>query len=315
MKDKVRDDYERPIISLRISITNRCNVNCIYCHHDGMLDSSSEMTPDEIYEIYKKSDYDAEEVDAMYREFKQLAKKFTEERLQNQNRLVGIGWLDDASYEYLTARTPYDLFVATDYQSIDVSSLYNDFGPKWYLETSVDEEGNVSYFIPIDSNFLPPAANWSVPTYLAAMQKDTWLTITYGDGWTPVFPVTVSEDRNTIVINPLVYTTDEGEKLTMYPNMLANDPTYGTMLENPVVSEIVLTRGWEGSDKKQSSVLVSSGKSVNVQGNLPETVYKKMTKLVAPEQLEKMEVEVVGVEQFHENAKKFIENFYANQNN
>ena len=51
MKDKVKDDYERPIISLRISITNRCNVNCIYCHHDGMLDSSSEMTPDEIYEI------------------------------------------------------------------------------------------------------------------------------------------------------------------------------------------------------------------------------------------------------------------------
>ena len=40
-----------------------------------------------------------------------------------------------------------------------------------------------------------------------------------------------------------------------------------------------------------------------------------MTKLVAPEQLEKMEVEVVGVEQFHENAKKFIENYYANQNN
>ncbi len=51
MKDKVRDDYERPIISLRISITNRCNVDCIYCHHDGMLESSSEMTPDEIYEI------------------------------------------------------------------------------------------------------------------------------------------------------------------------------------------------------------------------------------------------------------------------
>ncbi len=51
MIDKVKDDYERPIISLRISITNRCNVNCIYCHHDGMLDSSSEMTPDEIYEI------------------------------------------------------------------------------------------------------------------------------------------------------------------------------------------------------------------------------------------------------------------------
>ena len=51
MNGKVKDDYERPIISLRISITNRCNVNCIYCHHDGMLESSSEMTTDEIYEI------------------------------------------------------------------------------------------------------------------------------------------------------------------------------------------------------------------------------------------------------------------------
>ena len=51
MEDKVRDNYNRPIISLRISITNRCNVDCIYCHHDGMLESSDEMTPDEIYQV------------------------------------------------------------------------------------------------------------------------------------------------------------------------------------------------------------------------------------------------------------------------
>ena len=51
MEDKVRDNYDRPIISLRISITNRCNVDCIYCHHDGMLESSDEMTPDEIYQV------------------------------------------------------------------------------------------------------------------------------------------------------------------------------------------------------------------------------------------------------------------------
>ncbi len=53
MENKVRDNYDRPILSLRISITNRCNVDCIYCHHDGMLSSSSEMTPDEIYEVCK----------------------------------------------------------------------------------------------------------------------------------------------------------------------------------------------------------------------------------------------------------------------
>ena len=47
----VKDTFERPIISLRITITNRCNENCIYCHHDGMISSKNEMTPDEIYKI------------------------------------------------------------------------------------------------------------------------------------------------------------------------------------------------------------------------------------------------------------------------
>ena len=47
----VKDKFERPIISLRITITNRCNENCIYCHHDGMVSSKDEMTPDEIYRI------------------------------------------------------------------------------------------------------------------------------------------------------------------------------------------------------------------------------------------------------------------------
>lgn len=51
--DKIKDEYERPILSFRISITNRCNVNCLYCHHDGMLPSHKEMTPDEIYQITK----------------------------------------------------------------------------------------------------------------------------------------------------------------------------------------------------------------------------------------------------------------------
>lgn len=49
----VKDRFERPIISLRITITNRCNENCIYCHHDGMVTSKDEMTPDELYKIAK----------------------------------------------------------------------------------------------------------------------------------------------------------------------------------------------------------------------------------------------------------------------
>ena len=34
-KETLIDDYGRKIRSLRFSITNRCNLNCIYCHHEG----------------------------------------------------------------------------------------------------------------------------------------------------------------------------------------------------------------------------------------------------------------------------------------
>ena len=53
LENVVRDKYERPILSLRITLTNRCNVNCLYCHHDGMVKSSEEMTADELYTICK----------------------------------------------------------------------------------------------------------------------------------------------------------------------------------------------------------------------------------------------------------------------
>ena len=53
LDDFVKDKFERPIISLRITLTNRCNVNCLYCHHDGMVKSKDEMTADELYTICK----------------------------------------------------------------------------------------------------------------------------------------------------------------------------------------------------------------------------------------------------------------------
>lgn len=45
------DKYQRPIISLRISITSRCNLKCLYCHHDGIMPQNNEMTPNEIFKI------------------------------------------------------------------------------------------------------------------------------------------------------------------------------------------------------------------------------------------------------------------------
>ena len=49
----IKDRFSRPIVSLRITLTNRCNVNCVYCHHDGMVSSKQEMNADELYTICK----------------------------------------------------------------------------------------------------------------------------------------------------------------------------------------------------------------------------------------------------------------------
>ena len=53
LEDFTLDKFDRPIVSLRITLTNRCNVNCLYCHHDGMVKSKDEMTSDELYTICK----------------------------------------------------------------------------------------------------------------------------------------------------------------------------------------------------------------------------------------------------------------------
>ena len=51
LKDVLTDPFGRTIKSLRISITNRCNLNCIYCHHEGNTDSQGEMSVETISNI------------------------------------------------------------------------------------------------------------------------------------------------------------------------------------------------------------------------------------------------------------------------
>ena len=47
------DPHGRPINSLRISLTQRCNFNCFFCHHEGEHDSGDELTVDEVVRIVK----------------------------------------------------------------------------------------------------------------------------------------------------------------------------------------------------------------------------------------------------------------------
>ena len=47
----MKDPYGREMTNLRISVTQRCNLKCAYCHREGESEPGAEMTPDEIGRI------------------------------------------------------------------------------------------------------------------------------------------------------------------------------------------------------------------------------------------------------------------------
>jgi len=47
------DDYKRPVINLRVSVTQKCDKHCPYCHREGETNPSTVMTVDEIVRIVR----------------------------------------------------------------------------------------------------------------------------------------------------------------------------------------------------------------------------------------------------------------------
>lgn len=47
------DPYNRRITGLRVSLTQRCNLNCKYCHHEGESRTSEEMATEEVLKIVR----------------------------------------------------------------------------------------------------------------------------------------------------------------------------------------------------------------------------------------------------------------------
>lgn len=49
----MKDPYNRETSGLRISVTPECNLNCFYCHNEGLPGSTSLMSPEEIGTIVR----------------------------------------------------------------------------------------------------------------------------------------------------------------------------------------------------------------------------------------------------------------------
>ena len=234
---------------------------------------------DSVYALYKGSSKD--DVDSMFEELVYLSDQFTEYRLEGQNRLLCNGFID---FDYhknpgrLTYMSPYDLFKATSYSSVDVPQLMYDFGPKWFLEILPD--GRV--IVPFNSTYLPPMHGWpGYPFYVCGLAGE--YAFLDANEETPGFPVEIADDYSKITIKPILA---GGEKCYMNAVGVSN----GSLeLVATVISEIVLTKGWTETRSASERTFAAASSKVNavtVDGapvaELPKArIYKSMTKLEA----------------------------------
>jgi GTP 3',8-cyclase len=49
----LKDPFDRPVSNIRISLTPKCNLTCIYCHREGEVKPTAELSKEEIAEILR----------------------------------------------------------------------------------------------------------------------------------------------------------------------------------------------------------------------------------------------------------------------
>ena len=298
MTATVIDGEERKAVSKNVEIL------------DEYTDFPSEVN-DEIFQVYHEhTKWTDDEIISYYEEFLHTAKIFNTKRLANQNKLMILGWLDggvDIAYQTMT---PYDLFVSETVSTVDVPSIFSDFGPKTFIEVS-EEDGKAKLTITADMYFGSPIMNWSDPFYMAgfADQQSNNTIFYYSDPVTGyyaaplVFDVVLSEDKNTLTIKAI-----ERDGVKYYPNVIGQDTSMGTLsylLNIPIVSEVVLTRGH--SAEAQTSARRSAAKSyVSPQAEALKIARKKMTRLDKPVNYKKIEVAPVTLDEARSNMSEYL---------
>lgn len=284
-----------------------------------------ETLSDDIYALYEENGVDKEQADAYFAEFKEQAEIYNN-KVRGQNRMLCTGWNFDASsypqYSNLRTATPWDLFTDNSgYNASDVSSIFYDFGAKWFLQ--VNKEGEV--FVPVNANRLSPLTRWTNGTdfHLAGANLDysyVYYSPLYEEDmddvskW-PNLPVEVSEDMQTITIKAF-----EEDGITYYPNAFYNSTWSGLSFYNTViVSDVVLTKGWNEADedvdveavRKNAAELKQGAKVKSVSNATIEAQSAPKSRSVYFEKkpaLHKIEAKALTVEQSIENMKQLFEN-------
>ena len=314
----MQQEPDGSVLTYHVDHKSKINISASAPELPATLDES-------VYGLYagtaEKPGKSREEVDNMYEELKELSDIFTESRLVGQNRLLCSGFMDfdpaapQLGVNRLEFRSPYDLFVATDYSSVDIAQLIYDFGPKWFLQ--VQEDGSV--IVPFHSVTIPPMSNWPGYTFYTGGVADG--TAFYDSNASyPGFPVEISDDLNTITIKPIVL-SDGVTSNIYYMNAIGVSQQGGLEIISTVITDIVLKRGWTEQAASKESVVSSSAanyvNAVDMNGfsvnELPKAaVYKSMTEFKAeelPSYTRKDKANVVTKEMVDETSAKILRKY------
>ncbi|MBR2859978.1 MAG: hypothetical protein IKB90_07870 [Alistipes sp.] len=248
------------------------------------------------YAVFEAAGVNKAAADAYLAQFNELAANYNASVL-GQNRVLCQGWDLSGTRETSTA-SPWDLFLMPDYNASLVDYLFNDFGPKWFLQT--DADGNI--FVPVNYNVIQPMMCWynGMDHYLCSGNYEKGYA-NYINPADPMgvqsvgIPVEISEDGNTVTLKSVTI-KPENEEIQLYPTMVYDAQGQLAFYNPYVMSEVVLTKGWNGgatpAPAKASSSKHLYGKKVVNGGDFksPAKVYSRTVFAPATKKVEKTTV-------------------------
>lgn len=239
----------------------------------------------------------------LFEEYKAVA-AYHKDKYAGQNQIVGINW-PCGYYTKASAQnvfTPWDLFTSEYYSAYDNFELYYDFGPKVFFEV---KDAN-TIVLKSDMNALPPLENFDGAYYMVGIGKlngaNQYLL-------SCEFPVTISEDKNTLTVHPY-----EFEGVLYYPGTIQYNYGYAYP-QNVTPKELVYTRGTlEDAENpvaakrfsvadaiKASRAVYNAGEGIAVKFTAPA---KRTAKIQALPKLNRVEGKVFDVKaNFEKNHK------------
>ena len=285
----------------------------------GDLSTNNTLTEAD-YAVYEEAGVNKAAADAYLAQFNELAANYNASVL-GKNRVLCQGWDLSGARETSTA-SAWDLFLMPDYNVLLTDYLFNDFGPKWFLQT--DAEGNI--FVPVNYNIVPTMMCWfnGLDHYLCAGNFEKGYA-NYINPDAPFdvqsvgIPVEISEDGNTVTLKAITI-KPENEEIQLYPTMVYDNQGQLAFYNPYVVSEVVLTKGWNAgttpAPAKASSSKHLYGKKVVNGGDFksPAKVYSRTafapaTKKVSEKNATVVTKKVATKEEIKKNLDKMMQKY------